>query len=72
MKRPNAFLAENPDIESVDFLIPDINGVMRGKWGPAEALAKVGLPGHQYAAVDLRSRYLGPGGRIHRDPHRDR
>ncbi len=27
------FLADNPDIESVDFLIPDINGVMRGKWG---------------------------------------
>jgi glutamine synthetase len=39
------FLADNPDIESVDFLIPDINGVMRGKWGPTEALAKAGYPG---------------------------
>ncbi|MEQ8307827.1 MAG: glutamine synthetase family protein [Hoeflea sp.] len=39
------FLAENPEIESVDFLIPDINGVMRGKWGPAEALEKIGHPG---------------------------
>jgi glutamine synthetase len=39
------FLADNPDIESVDFLIPDINGVMRGKWGQTEALAKVGYPG---------------------------
>ncbi|AKI00759.1 glutamine synthetase [Hoeflea sp. IMCC20628] len=39
------FLAENPDIESVDFLIPDINGVMRGKWGPTEALNKAGSPG---------------------------
>lgn len=40
-----AFLSKHPDIESVDFLIPDINGVMRGKWGPAEALAKVAHPG---------------------------
>ncbi|MCY0146674.1 glutamine synthetase family protein [Hoeflea sp. G2-23] len=40
-----AFMATNPLIESVDFLIPDINGVMRGKWGPAEALGKVGHPG---------------------------
>jgi len=39
------FLADNPDIESVDFLIPDINGVMRGKWGPTEALNKAGYPG---------------------------
>ena len=39
------FLADNPDIESVDFLIPDINGVMRGKWGPTEALSKAGYPG---------------------------
>lgn len=40
-----AFLAANPDIESVDFLIADINGVLRGKWGPSEALAKVFQPG---------------------------
>lgn len=39
------FLAENPDLESVDFLIADINGVLRGKWGPAEAIAKVFSPG---------------------------
>lgn len=39
------FLADNAEIESVDFLIPDINGVMRGKWGPAEALAKICNPG---------------------------
>ena len=39
------FLHNNPGIESVDFLIPDINGVMRGKWGPAEAIAKVCNPG---------------------------
>ena len=40
-----AFLAENPDIESVDLLIGDLNGVMRGKWAPAEALEKVCQPG---------------------------
>ena len=39
------FLAANPDIESVDLLISDINGVMRGKWAPAEALKKVDKPG---------------------------
>ncbi len=39
------FLAGNPDIESVDLLISDVNGVMRGKWAPAEAIAKVLTPG---------------------------
>lgn len=39
------FLTDNPDIESVDLLISDLNGVMRGKWAPAEALAKVCEPG---------------------------
>ena len=40
-----SFLLENSDIESVDLLIADINGVMRGKWAPAEALKKVCHPG---------------------------
>lgn len=39
------FLAANPDIESVDLLISDLNGVMRGKWAPAESLKKVVRPG---------------------------
>lgn len=39
------FFANNPDIESVDLLISDLNGVMRGKWAPAEALKKVNFPG---------------------------
>jgi len=39
------FLLENPDIESVDLLLSDVNGVMRGKWAPAEALKKVNSPG---------------------------
>jgi len=39
------FLEDNRDIESVDLLIGDLNGVMRGKWAPAEALRKVVTPG---------------------------
>lgn len=39
------FLDQNPDIESVDLLISDINGMMRGKWAPAEALKKINNPG---------------------------
>ncbi|MCB1384682.1 MAG: glutamine synthetase [Nitratireductor sp.] len=39
------FLLENADIESVDLLIADVNGVMRGKWAPAESLKKVCSPG---------------------------
>lgn len=39
------FLKHNPDIESVDLLISDLNGVMRGKWAPADALKKVNKPG---------------------------
>ena len=39
------FLDSNPDIESVDLLISDINGMMRGKWAPAEALRKINNPG---------------------------
>jgi glutamine synthetase len=41
----HSFLQQNPDIESVDLLIPDLNGVMRGKWAPAESLTKVDSPG---------------------------
>lgn len=39
------FLRDNPDIEAVDLLIADINGVMRGKWAPGEALKKACHPG---------------------------
>jgi glutamine synthetase len=34
------FVAEHPDIEAVEFLIVDPNGVMRGKWAPGDALKK--------------------------------
>lgn len=36
----NKFIAENPDLQAVEFLIVDPNGVMRGKWAPADALKK--------------------------------
>lgn len=39
------FLQENPDIESVELLIGDLNGVMRGKWAPARTLKKAEHPG---------------------------
>lgn len=35
-----AFIKEHPDIEAVEFLIVDPNGVMRGKWAPGDALKK--------------------------------
>ena len=35
------FLAENPDIEVVEVLLVDINGVLRGKWIPREKFASV-------------------------------
>lgn len=35
-----AFIAQHPDIEAVEFLMVDPNGVMRGKWAPGDALKK--------------------------------
>ncbi|TYR32043.1 glutamine synthetase [Mesorhizobium microcysteis] len=35
-----AFIEEHPDIEAVEFLMVDPNGVMRGKWAPGDALKK--------------------------------
>lgn len=34
------FLAEHPEIEAVEYLITDVNGVLRGKWAPIESLPK--------------------------------
>lgn len=34
------FIAAHPDLEAVEFLLVDPNGVMRGKWAPADALKK--------------------------------
>lgn len=35
-----AYLKANPDLEAMEFLISDTNGVLRGKWSPSEALSK--------------------------------
>ncbi|MEO3998155.1 glutamine synthetase family protein [Mesorhizobium sp. CAU 1732] len=35
-----AFIELHPDIEAVEFLMVDPNGVMRGKWAPGDALKK--------------------------------
>ncbi len=34
------YLATHPDTEAVEFLITDSNGILRGKWAPAGAIAK--------------------------------
>lgn len=34
------FISAHPDLEAVEFLLVDPNGVMRGKWAPADALKK--------------------------------
>jgi len=36
----DAFIEANPDLQAVEFLLVDPNGVMRGKWAPADALKK--------------------------------
>lgn len=48
------FLADNPDLERIELLFPDMNGVFRGKWLPPEGAMKlveggVRLPVSSYA-----------------------
>ena len=40
--RAAAFMADNPDIEIVECVFPDMNAVMRGKWLPASQIDKLG------------------------------
>lgn len=35
------FLQQNPDIERIELLFPDLNGLIRGKWLPASSLPKL-------------------------------
>ena len=35
------FLRAHPDITTIEALLPDCNGIMRGKWLPRHKLAKV-------------------------------
>ncbi len=39
--RAAAFMADNPDIEIVECVFPDMNAVMRGKWLPAAQIDKL-------------------------------
>ena len=39
--RLERFLSENPGLDHIELLFPDINGVMRGKWLPADAVQKM-------------------------------
>lgn len=36
----DAFITANPNLQAVEFLLVDPNGVLRGKWAPADALKK--------------------------------
>ena len=37
----SAFLAEHPDLDTLEVVLPDINSVLRGKWMPGAAVTKV-------------------------------
>ncbi|SON54476.1 Gamma-glutamylputrescine synthetase PuuA [Hartmannibacter diazotrophicus] len=39
------FLRAHPDVEGVEYLLSDLNGVARGKWGPPQSLAKAATVG---------------------------
>ena len=41
LQQAEEFLASNPDIETVEVLLTDLNGVFRGKWLPRDNLKKV-------------------------------
>ena len=43
----DAFFAANPDIETIHMLVPDTNGIMRGKWGPPDLARKAFADGVQ-------------------------
>ncbi|WP_417685663.1 glutamine synthetase family protein [Roseibium sp.] len=40
-KHVDAFIAEHPDLDTVEVVLPDTNGVLRGKWLPGGAVSKV-------------------------------
>lgn len=39
------FLKAHPDVEGVEYLVTDSNGLLRGKWAPPQSLAKAVDPG---------------------------
>ena len=40
-----AFLRDHPELETLELVVVDPNGVVRGKWAPVEALEKAFAPG---------------------------
>lgn len=40
-KRLDDFLTVNPDIERLEIMIPDMNGMLRGKWLPKASISKI-------------------------------
>lgn len=60
------FLAENTDLERIELLFPDMNGVFRGKWLPPESATKlltggIRLPISSYA-LDIWGRDVDEAG----------
>lgn len=39
------FIHENDELQAVELLISDLNGILRGKWAPKDALQKIVEPG---------------------------
>ncbi|MGB0507295.1 MAG: glutamine synthetase, partial [Pikeienuella sp.] len=61
-----AFQAANPDIEIIEMVWPDMNGVMRGKWLPASEAGKLikgdaRIPASTYALDIFSEDTDGPG-----------
>ncbi len=72
---PAEFLAANPDIELVELLLPDTNGIFRGKWVPPSHLAALYKDGLALAksvfAVDAWGRDVLATGLFHETGDRD-
>ncbi len=69
------FLARNPDIETFELLIPDTNGVLRGKWVPRSAVARVfeggiRLPSSVFA-IDIWGNDVHDSGLVYETGDRD-
>ncbi|MDN3718140.1 hypothetical protein QW131_00190 [Roseibium salinum] len=61
-----AFLAAHPDLDTLEVILPDTNGVLRGKWLPGKALQKVFEQGVALPFFPVRTGRVGPRGRIDR------
>ena len=61
-----AFITEHPDVEAVEFLLVDPNGVMRGKWAPGDSLKKAFQEGVNFPmslhGLDVWGREVGETG----------